>query len=374
MKYFKIKDREISRLGYGCMRFPIVDGDNGRIDKEKAELLLIHAIEQGVNYIDTAYPYHEKTSESFVGEVLKAHNIRDKVNLATKLPCWLVKEPEDFQKILDQQLKNLKTDYIDFYLLHSLALKTYRKMEDLGVLKFLDEIKEKGIVKHVGFSFHDEYVAFVEILESYNWDFCQIQLNYIDTDYQAGLKGYKLAEEKQIPVVIMEPLKGGRLSNPPEEVVELKNQVAKDSPSMLALKYPLSLKNVMTVLSGMNTKDQIDENIETASTVEPGKLTAEEKNFYQKAKAVYKKRERIGCTRCEYCMPCTVKINIPKVFSLWNKAYLYDEETESKKAYQAYLKDGITPEKCIECKKCERECPQNLKIVEGLKQAHKYLK
>lgn len=247
-------------------------------------------------------------------------------------------------------------------------------MEDLGVLKFLDEIKEKGIVKHVGFSFHDEYVAFVEILESYNWDFCQIQLNYMDTDYQAGLKGYKLAEEIQIPVVIMEPLKGGRLSNPPEEVVELKNQVTKDSPSRLALKFPLSLKNVMTVLSGMNTKDQIDENIETASTVEPGKLTGEEKEFYQKAKAVYKKRERIGCTGCEYCMPCTVKINIPKVFSLWNKAYLYDEETESKKAYQAYLKDGITPEKCIECKKCERECPQNLKIVEGLKQAHKYLK
>lgn len=177
MKYFKIKDREISRLGYGCMRFPIVDGDNGIIDKEKAEPLLIHAIEQGVNYIDTAYPYHEKTSEAFVGEVLKAHNIRDKVNLATKLPCWLVKEPEDFQKILDEQLKNLKTDYIDFYLLHSLDLKTYRKMEDLGVLKFLDEIKEKGIVKHVGFSFHDEYVAFVEIMESYNWDFCQIQLN-----------------------------------------------------------------------------------------------------------------------------------------------------------------------------------------------------
>lgn len=374
MKYFKIKDREISRLGYGCMRFPIVDGDNGIIDKEKAEPLLIHAIEQGVNYIDTAYPYHEKTSESFVGEVLKAHNIRGKVNLATKLPCWLVKEPEDFQKILDEQLKNLKTDYIDFYLLHSLDLKTYRKMEDIGVLKFLDEIKEKGIVKHVGFSFHDEYVAFVEILESYDWDFCQIQLNYMDTDYQAGLKGYKLAEEKQIPVVIMEPLKGGRLSNPPKEVVELKNQVTKDSPSQLALKYPLSLKNVMTVLSGMNTKDQIDENIETASTVEPGKLTAEEKEFYQKAKAVYKKRERIGCTGCEYCMPCTVKINIPKVFSLWNKAYLYDEETESKKAYQAYLKDGITPEKCIECKKCERECPQNLEIVEGLKQAHKYLK
>lgn len=374
MKYFKIKDQEVSRLGYGCMRFPVVEGDNARIDKEKAAPLLIHAIEQGVNYIDTAYPYHEKTSEAFVGEVLKAYNIRGRVNLATKLPCWLVKEPEDFQKILDEQLKNLKTDHIDFYLLHSLDLKTYRKMEDLGVLKFLDEIKEKGIVKNVGFSFHDEYVAFVEIIESYNWDFCQIQLNYMDTDYQAGLKGYKLAEEKHIPVVIMEPLKGGRLSNPPKEVLELKNKVTKNSPSQLALKYPLSLKNVMTVLSGMNTKEQIDENIETASAVEPGKLTDEEREFYQKAKAEYKKRERIGCTGCEYCMPCTVEINIPKVFTLWNKAYLYDEETESKKAYQKYLKDGITPEKCIQCKKCERECPQNLKIVEGLKQAHKYLK
>lgn len=374
MKYFKIKDREISRLGYGCMRFPVIEGDNGRIDKEKAAPLLIQAIEQGVNYIDTAYSYHEKTSEAFVGEVLKAHNIRGRVNLATKLPCWLVKEPEDFQKILDEQLKNLQTEYIDFYLLHSLDLKTYRKMKDLGVLEFLDEIKEKGIVKNIGFSFHDEYVAFVEIIESYNWDFCQIQLNYMDTDYQAGLKGYKLAEEKHIPVVIMEPLKGGRLSNPPKEVLELKNQVTKDSPSQLALKYPLSLKNVMTVLSGMNTKEQAAENIETASAVEPGKLTDEEREFYQKAKAEYKKRERIGCTGCEYCMPCTVEINIHKVFSLWNKAYLYDEAEESKKAYKEYLKDGITPEECIQCKKCERECPQNLKIIEGLKQAHKYLK
>ncbi|WP_237037007.1 aldo/keto reductase [Mediannikoviicoccus vaginalis] len=374
MKYFDIGEVEVSRLGFGCMRFPVIDGDNGKINKEESEKLLLDAIERGLNYIDTAYPYHEETSEDFIGEFLQKHNLRNRVQLATKLPCWLVKKEEDFERLLNLQLEKLQTDYIDFYLLHSLDIKRFRKIVDLGVLDFCKKIKEKGIVKHIGFSFHDEYPAFEEIFNAYDWDFCQIQLNYLDIDYQAGMKGYELATKNNVPVIIMEPLKGGRLSNPPEEIKEMSKKFEPLSYSQVALKFPLSLQNVMTVLSGMNSHKQVEENCEMADSVEYNSLTDEEKEFYKVSRKVYKDRERIGCTACEYCMPCTVEINIPKVFSLWNKAFLYDEEDKSKKDYKEYLKDGVSPEECIECGKCEDICPQHLEIIKGLKDAHEYLK
>lgn len=374
MKYFDIGEVEVSRLGFGCMRFPVIDGDNGKINKEESEKLLLDAIERGLNYIDTAYPYHEETSEDFIGEFLQKHNLRNRVQLATKLPCWLVEKEEDFERLLNLQLEKLQTDHIDFYLLHSLDIKRFRKIADLGVLDFCKKIKEKGIVKHIGFSFHDEYPAFEEIFNAYEWDFCQIQLNYLDIDYQAGMKGYELATKNNVPVIIMEPLKGGRLSNPPEEIKEMSKKFEPLSYSQVALKFPLSLPNVMTVLSGMNSHKQVEENCEMADSVEYNSLTDEEKEFYKVSRKVYKDRERIGCTACEYCMPCTVEINIPKVFSLWNKAFLYDEEDKSKKDYKEYLKDGVSPEECIECGKCEDICPQHLEIIKGLKDAHEYLK
>ena len=374
MKYFDYKGEKISRLGFGCMRFKTLDDDNGKIDKETSSKIILEAIDKGLTYIDTAYPYHEKMSEKFVGEFLEENNLRDKIKLTTKLPCWLVKEYDDFYKILNEQLDNLRTDHLDFYLLHSLDIKRFRQMVDLGVFDFLNEIKEKGLVKNVGFSFHDEYPAFEEIIKSYPWDFCQIQLNYLDINYQAGMKGYNLAKEMGIPVVIMEPVKGGRLANPPEEIRNSLKEFTDLSPAQEALKFPLSLDNVMVVLSGMNDIEQVRENLEVASEVSYNSLTKEDESFYENARKIYKSREQIGCTACEYCLPCTVDINIPQVFGLWNKAYLYDEEEKSKKAYQEYLKNGVSPTECIECGKCEGICPQNLEIIEGLKKADEYLR
>ena len=371
MKYFDFNGQKISRLGFGCMRFKTIDGDNGKIDKIESSKILKEAIENGLTYIDTAYPYHEKMSEVFVGEFLEENKLRDKIYLATKLPCWFVKEKDDFYRIFNEQLEKLRTTYLDFYLLHSLDIKRFRQMVDLGVFDFLDELKGKGLVKNVGFSFHDEYEAFEEIVKSYDWDFCQIQLNYLDINLQAGMKGYNLAKEMGIPIVIMEPVKGGRLANPPAEVREFMREFTDLTPAQQAIKFPLSLENVMTVLSGMNTSEQVAENIAIASA-DPS-LTEKEIEFYEKARKIYKSREQIACTACEYCLPCTVEINIPKVFSMWNNAYLYDEAEKSKKAYQEYLKDGVNPESCIECGKCENICPQSLEIIEGLRQANEFL-
>lgn len=371
MKYFDFKGEKISRLGFGCMRFKTLDGDNSKIDKVESAKILKEAIEKGLTYIDTAYPYHDQMSERFVGEFLEENNLRDKIYLASKLPCWLVKEKDDFYRIFNEQLEKLRTNYLDFYLLHSLDIKRFRQMVELGVFDFVDELKEKGLVKNIGFSFHDEYEAFEEIIKAYDWDFCQIQLNYLDIKLQAGLKGYELAKKMGIPLVIMEPVKGGRLANPPAEVRDIMAEFTDLSPAQLALKFPLSLDNVMTVLSGMNTSKQVAENMAIASA-DPS-LSDKEREFYDKAREIYKKREQIACTACEYCLPCTVEINIPKVFSMWNNAYLYDEAEKSKKAYQEYLKDGVNPEACIECGKCENICPQSLKIIKGLKKANKFL-
>lgn len=374
MKYFDIQGTKVSRLGYGCMRFPVIDGDNSKIDEAKAAELLKRAINNGVNYIDTAYNYHGKMSESFVGKFVEENSLRDEVLLTTKLPAWLVEKTEDFERLMEEQLSNLRTDHIDFYLLHSLDIKTFRKIVDLGVFDFIKKAKASGKVRHMGFSFHDEFPAFEEMVNSFPWDFCQIQLNYLDVDYQAGQKGYELATKLGIPVVIMEPLKGGRLSNPPKEIRELSDEFKPLTPSQVALKYPLNLPNVMTVLSGMSAKEQVDENIEMASSVEPNSVTEKEKEFFSKACEFFKAKEQIGCTACEYCMPCTVEINIPKVFSLWNNAFIFDEEEKSKKAYADYLKDRKTAaDACIACGKCEGLCPQNLEIIEGLQKAHDFL-
>lgn len=371
MKYFDFKGEKISRLGFGCMRFKTLDGDNSKIDKVESAKILKEAIEKGLTYIDTAYPYHDQMSERFVGEFLEENNLRDKIYLASKLPCWLVKEKDDFYRIFNEQLEKLRTNHLDFYLLHSLDIKRFRQMVELGVFDFANELKEKGLVKNIGFSFHDEYEAFEEIIKAYDWDFCQIQLNYLDINLQAGLKGYELAKEMGIPVVIMEPVKGGRLANPPIEVKELMAEFTDLSPAQLALKFPLSLDNVMTVLSGMNSSEQVAENMAIASA-DPN-LSDKEKEFYEKAREIYKKREQIACTACEYCLPCTVEINIPKVFAMWNNAFLYDEAEKSKKAFEEYLKDGVNPEACIECGKCENICPQSLEIIKGLKKANEFL-
>ncbi|TJX65236.1 aldo/keto reductase [Soehngenia saccharolytica] len=370
--YFTNDRLKVSQLGFGCMRFPILNGDQKAIDEEKAREMLIYAIENGVNYIDTAYPYHGGMSEKFVGKVL-SEGYRDKVYLATKNPVWLANAKEDFMKYLDEQLDNLKTDHIDFYLLHSLDAERFDKIVDLEVFDFVKKAKDEGKIKYIGFSFHDEYEVFEKIVDSYDWDFCQIQLNYLDRDYQAGLKGLKYAKDKGLDVVVMEPVKGGKLAKAPEKIKNVFSRANVDrSPAQWALKWVLDKEEVSVVLSGMTTLEQVKENIAVAS--ENTKLTPDEIKLIDEATKIYKDGFKVGCTACEYCMPCPSGVNIPRVFELYNNVYVFDELDESKRMYQRLIENNMDASNCVECGSCEAVCPQHLSIIELLKEADKVLR
>lgn len=375
MQYRKMtKDNiELSQLGFGCMRFPTIDGDSGKIDKKLSTEMLHYAIDNGVNYIDTAYPYHQGTSEKFVGEALEG-GYREKVYLASKLPVWLTDEYEDFEKYLDEQLESLKTDRIDFYLLHALSRERFDKIVDLKIFDFLEEAKRKGKIKYAGFSFHDELDVFKEIVDSYDWDFCQIQLNYMDRDYQAGLEGLKYANDRDISVVIMEPIKGGKLARSSEEVQKIWNLEDKNrSASEWALRWLYNLPEVGVVLSGMSTMDHVVENVKTASEAGVGSLNKKELDLIDQVTELYNKNVRVGCTSCEYCLPCPQDVSIPDIFELYNNIYVYGTEEESKKSYERMIELEKDVSKCIECGACESNCPQHLEIINFLKDAEKVL-
>lgn len=375
MQYRKMtKDNiELSQLGFGCMRFPTIDGDSGKIDKKLSTKMLHYAIDNGVNYIDTAYPYHQGTSEEFVGEALEG-GYREKVYLASKLPVWLTDEYEDFEKYLDEQLENLKTDRIDFYLLHALSRERFDKIVDLKVFDFLEEAKRKGKIKYAGFSFHDELDVFKEIIDSYDWDFCQIQLNYMDRDYQAGLEGLKYASDRDISVVIMEPIKGGKLARSSEEVQKVWDLEDKNrSASEWALRWLYNLPEVGVVLSGMSTMDHVVENVKTASEANVGSLSKKELDLIDQVTELYNKNVKVGCTSCEYCLPCPQDVSIPDIFELYNNIYVYGTEEESKKSYEKMIELEKDVSKCIECGACESNCPQHLEIINFLKDAEKVL-
>ena len=367
-RYFTKDKLKVSLLGLGCMRFPIIDKDPTKIDREKAFRILDYALENGINYFDTAYPYHGGKSEGLVGDFFEKID-RKKYFLATKNPVWLVKDHGDFMKYLDEQLVNLKTNYIDFYLLHSLSKGTFDKIKDLEFIKFIEEAKKSKKINYIGFSFHDDYEVFEEIIDSYPWDFCQIQLNYIDRDYQAGLKGLRYAESKGIDVVIMEPLKGGKLASAPEEIVQIwdRSKIKRSSPEW-ALKYLYSLSGISTVLSGMSTLDQIKENIELTNKADL--LEKEDFDLIDRAEKIYKSRIKVGCTSCNYCMPCPSGVRIPNVFELYNNKSVYGTTYESRKSYKNLIDGKEDASSCIECGLCEEACPQNLSIISLLKDAH----
>lgn len=368
MKYRKFLkgDIDISALGFGAMRFPVIK-DEGDIDIKKTEEMLDYAIENGLNYIDTAYPYHKGMSEIFLGEYFKKRNIREKIFLATKMPVWKIEKFEDFDFYFNIQLNRLKTKYIDFYLLHSLWKGSWEKVRDLNVIDFLLKKKKEGKIRFIGFSFHDEFEVFKEIIDFFDWDFCQIQLNYMDIDYQAGEKGLSYAYNKGIQVVIMEPLKGGKLASPPESVLNIfKNYEIKRTPIEWALCFLFNKKEILTVLSGMSDITHVVENINIASKCGIESLNQKDFEVLLKARDEWLNIKSIDCTNCKYCLPCPYGVNIPKNFEIYNEGVRYNNFKEASYEYE-YLKEEERASNCKECGECEEKCPQNLPIRELLK-------
>ncbi len=351
-----------SMLGFGCMRFP--QKEDGSIDEVESEKMLDKAIEAGVTYIDTAYPYHNGESEPFVGRVLKKYK-RDSFYLATKLPIWKVETIEDVKATFEEQLNRLQVDYVDFYLLHALSKERWEKILKLGVLDFCKEMKEQGKLKYIGFSFHDSYEVFEEILTSWDWDFCQIQYNYMDTEHQAGDRGYALAEKLGVPMVIMEPIKGGSLAVLPEDIAAMYKEADQEaSISSWALRWVGTHSNVKVILSGMSTYSQVLDNLKTFETFKP--LNQEEQALVEKVAATIRSRVKNGCTGCRYCMPCPFGIDIPKNFAIWNQEAMYGNPAAAKRKYERELAESARADQCRKCGACEKECPQAISIREDL--------
>ena len=354
---------ETSLLGFGCMRFPVTA--EGNIDESEAEKMIDKAIAAGVNYIDTAYPYHNGDSEPFVGRVLKKYD-RSSFYLATKMPPWAVESLEDAKKVFANQLERLQTDYIDFYLLHAMNKTAWKKMKDLGVVEYCEELKQEGKIKNFGFSFHDDYETFEEILTYRNWDFCQIQLNYMDMDQQAGKKGYDLTEKLGIPLVIMEPIRGGSLAKFSDDInAKFAAMDPNASIASFALRFVGSMPNVKVILSGMSSMEQVEDNLATFSKFKP--FTEEEYAGIEDVVSTLRSRVQNGCTGCRYCMPCPAGVDIPANFSAWNNLHIYQRYDVVSWAWENDIGEQHQAKNCIECGKCEKVCPQHISIREDLK-------
>lgn len=364
----------ISILGYGCMRFTTKAGS---IDIDKAEKEIMAAYEAGVNYYDTAYVY--PGSEAALGVILERNNIREKINIATKLPQYLVKNRESLDKYFDEELKRLKTDYIDYYLMHHMtAINQWDKLEQLGIRDWIKEKKESGQIRNIGFSYHGNTEDFIGILDSYDWDFCQIQYNYVDEHTQAGLKGLRHAAEKGIPVVIMEPLRGGKLVNllPEKAKKEIAASPKGYTNAELGLRWLWNQPEVTCVLSGMNSPEMVAENCRIASDAEAGSFDEDDFALIEKVKEAIRETERVGCTGCRYCMPCPKGVDIPALFRSYNMTSL---ESMAQARFEYAQTVGLKSEpafatQCIECGKCEQHCPQNIPIRQMIKEADRVVR
>ena len=368
------KDRygnPISVLGYGCMRFTQTAG---KIDIAKTEKEILEAFHGGVNYFDTAYIY--PGSEAALGEILARNGIRKQVNIATKLPHYLLKKPEDLDRCFSEELRRLKTDHVDYYLMHMLTdTKTWQRLEGLGIVQWLAEKKASGQIRQVGFSYHGNSDMFCKLLDIYDWDFCQIQYNYLDENSQAGATGLHRAAEKGLPVIIMEPLRGGRLTN--TLPASAKKIIAHTSltPAQFAFRWLWDQKEVTCVLSGMNSLDMVKENLATAEVAHPGSLTPEDRGVYTKVVAAINENIKVGCTGCRYCMPCPKGVDIPGTFAAYNRMASdgYWKALTEYFMITGVRKDYTGPGNCIGCGKCEQHCPQHLPIRQELKNARKAL-
>lgn len=365
MEYRKMEKLGISTslLGFGCMRFPT--NADGSINEEEALAMIDKAYQSGVTYFDTAYPYHGGKSEEVTGKAL-ARYPRDSYYLATKLPIWEVKSVSDAERIFQEQLKRLQKEYVDFYLMHALNAGSWKTVKELDLLGYCEKQRAEGKLKYLGFSFHDGYEAFEEILTAYPWDFCQIQLNYMDKDTQATLKGVKLAKKLGIPMIIMEPIKGGSLAKLPYDGIDelFKKARPEASTSSWALRYVASFDNINVVLSGMSTMEQVEDNLKTFAHFEP--LSETEQSIIEQVADALSRRVQNGCTGCRYCMPCPAGVDIPKCFSIWNRYHIYENINETKWSWTQSIEASQKALNCVKCGKCEQACPQHIAIREDL--------
>ena len=365
------------------MRLPLLPNSE-EIDKEKTRELVKLAINQGINYFDTAYPYHNGNSETVFGEIVKEENLRDKIYIADKMPVWNVEKEEDFYKILDEQLKKLQTSYIDFYLLHALNKDSWEKVKKLNGLTFLEKAKAEGKIKHIGFSFHDNLETFKKIVDEYeNFEFCQIQYNYIDEDTEKrpqnpGWQGLKYAGKKELGVIVMEPLRGGLLANPPVGVRNIfANAEVPRLPSEWAFRFVWENQEVVTALSGMNSEDQVLVNAAVASTAFPNSMPNAQIEVIKKAQAWFDSKIKVPCTGCRYCVPCPKGVSIPEIFDHYNTASMRGLLEETGKTfltdYKKLVEENHGANQCVNCGACAKLCPQHISIPEMLKEAHNSL-
>jgi len=363
-------DFQVSALGFGAMRLPKKgEGDTKVIDEAEAIKMMRYAVDQGVNYVDTAYAY--EGSEEVVGKALQ-DGYRDKVKLATKMPIWLAQNTDDLDKYLDEELERLQTNYIDFYLIHAIWKNRWKRVCELNVFDWADKAIADGRIKHLCFSYHDDALLFKEVIDAYDWAMCQLQYNYMNEDVQAGTEGLEYAAQKGVAVVIMEPLLGGLLVEPPMNVKPLWEQAGKN-PVDMALQWLWNKPEVSTVLSGMSTMEQVQQNIASADRSGINTLSQADLELVVRVQKAYETAQSIPCTKCAYCMPCQQGVNIPRNFELYNGGELYGNDSLPKALYNWHFLEEEKASNCIDCDVCEEKCPQQIPISDWMPKVHEAL-
>ena len=376
MKYRKFGklDWEVSVLGFGVMRLPLIDEDSANVNEPESIRMLRYAIDHGVNYLDSGYMYHMGKSERIIARALK-DGYRERVRVATKLPVCMVESAQDFDRYFNEQLERLQMDKLDFYLLHGLNGESWHKVRDWGIIRWAEDKMAHGSFSHFGFSFHDDYEVFKEIVDAYdNWTLCQVQYNYMDVEYQAGRRGVEYAAGKNLAVVVMEPLRGGKLSQkPPEQVAKVwETATEKRNPVEWALLWVWNQPEISVALSGMSTMEQVVENVAIADHARPGILTVDNLALIDRVREAYRGLSPIPCTNCRYCMPCSNGVEIPHIFQMYNDSIMYNDVQMGQFRYQMtdILKEEQRADKCIDCGECVEACPQQIPIPDWLKKAH----
>jgi len=368
---------DASIFGMGCMRPPMkLDADGKEVYDDDEYIRMIHtAMDNGVNYFDTAYVYMGGHSEEVLGQALATDGRRARVKIATKLPMWNAESKEDLRRLFEEELRRLQTDFIDVYLLHNMNKENWAKAKRLGALELLDELRAEGRIGIPAFSFHDDFETFKEVLEAYDWGMCQLQLNIIDTDYQATLEGMRMAAAKGMAVVIMEPLRGGMLANAPAGVQAIYDEhPVKRSPVEWAFRFMYNFPEVTTILSGVSSMEQLLDNLRIFDNAQPGVMDEAEQALTARVGRYYNDQMRIKCTGCAYCVPCPQGVEIPKIFSIWNRSAMFEVWEDGRKDYAKLVAEGKDASQCISCGACESACPQHLSIIEMLQQADSDLK